>query len=79
MRLISSSSVGPFSVSQSWPVAGSKQSPNEFRIPSAKVGLPGPSGLSSGTEPSGFSRRIRPPIPFGSCERVPSWPSPTET
>jgi hypothetical protein len=51
--LISSSPLGPFSVSHRSPDSGSKHRPNEFRIPSANVGLSRSQRVVRGDRPVG--------------------------
>ena len=59
MTLSSSLHCGPFSVSQSSLVMGSKTRPNEFRIPYEKTGVP--YGFPRGTPPLLIRRNTLPP------------------
>src|SRR5262245_29082452 len=63
IRFTSSLQVGPFWMSHSRPLSGSNARPIEFRIPYAQTRLPG-NGLSEGTAPLAFMRRIFPASTF---------------
>jgi hypothetical protein len=79
MRFSSSHVFWPNSVAQSWPCE-SKASPCTLRWPSVQTGEPR-NGLSAGTEPSRFSRRILPPRLSSSCASggLPDSPVPTQS